>query len=248
MRKTRAVIRFVLLVADTFGVYFIWYALRFFIPNKQYWRQFAFETWSRWWVRTCGIQIEVIGTPPKAPFFLVSNHLGYIDIPVLRSVAKGVFVAKHEIRGWRLAGKIVGNMGTIFVNRDNRRDIPRAGQQVIAALDRGEGVIVFPEGTSTRGTEVLPFNSSFLEFAARTDTPVSYVSVTYRTPEGEPPASESVAWWDDTAFLPHLLRMLELPRFTAVLNFGDAPVINPDRKRLAAELRQKVRDRFIPVI
>ena len=132
--------------------------------------------------------------------------------------------------------------------RAKRADIPRAGDQIIEALSRGEGVIVFPEGTSTRGDEVLPFNSSFLEFAARTDTPVSYVSLSYRTPEGEPPPSECVTWWDDTPFLPHLLRMLEVKRFTAVLNFGDEPIINPDRKRLAAELRQKVQESFIPVI
>lgn len=248
MRKIRAVFRFVLLLSITVGVYAVWYLFRFFIPNKQYWRQLAFESWSRLWIQICGIDVEVIGTPPAAPFFLVSNHLGYIDIPVLRSVAKGVFVAKHEIDEWRLAGKMIRNMGTIFVNRGKRRDIPRAGSEVIQALDRGEGVIVFPEGTSTRGDEVLPFNSSFLEFAARTDTPVSYVSISYRTPEGEPPPSESVCWWDDTAFLPHMLRMLEVPRFTAILHFGDDTVINPDRKRLAAELRRKVQGSFIPVI
>lgn len=248
MRKIRAIFRFVLLLSNTFGVYVVWYLFRFFIPNKQYWRQLAFETWSRGWIRVCGIDIEVIGTPPAAPFFLVSNHLGYIDIPVLRAVAKGVFVAKREIDGWKFAGKMIRNMGTIFVNREKRRDIPRAGNQVIETLSRGEGVIVFPEGTSTRGDEVLPFNSSFLEFAARTDTPVSYVSISYRTPEGEPPPSESVCWWDDTAFLPHLLRMLEVPNFTAVLNFGPEPVINLDRKQLASELRKKVQEVFIPVI
>ena len=230
------------------GTYAVWYVLRLFIPNKQYWRQIAFESWARMWVSICGIDIEVIGSPPKPPFFLVSNHLGYIDIPVIRSVVQGVFVAKHEIHDWTMAGKMVRNMGTIFVNREKRTDIPRAGEEVIAALDRGEGVIVFPEGTSTRGDEVLPFNSSFLEFAARTDTPVSYVSLSYRTPDGEPPPSECVCWWDDTGFLPHLLRMLEVRRFTAVLNFGDEPVISHDRKRLAAELRQKVQESFIPVI
>jgi 1-acyl-sn-glycerol-3-phosphate acyltransferase len=248
MRKIRSTIRFILLVSSTFGTYAVWYLLRFFIPNKQYWRQFAFGVWARNWVRICGIDIEVIGTPPKSPYFLVSNHLGYIDIPVIRSALTGVFVAKHEIETWRFAGKIVRNMGTIFVNRQNRRDIPRAGHEIIEALSRGEGVIVFPEGTSTRGDEVLPFNSSFLEFAARTDTPVSFVSISYRTPEGEPPPSEAVTWWDDTGFLEHLLRMLEVKRFAAVLNFGDAPVINHDRKQLAAELRQKVQESFIPVI
>ena len=59
-------------------------------------------------------------------------------------------------------------MGNIYIDRTNRRDIPRAGELVIEALNRGEGVIVFPEGTTTKGDEVLPFNSSFLQFAAQT--------------------------------------------------------------------------------
>ncbi|MBT1569857.1 1-acyl-sn-glycerol-3-phosphate acyltransferase, partial [Klebsiella pneumoniae] len=88
-----------------------------------------------------------------------------IDIPVLRSVVKGVFVAKHDIKDWFFAGRMIRDMGTIFINRGNRRDIPRAGSRILERLEKGEGVIVFPEGTSTRGEEVLPFNSSFLEFA-----------------------------------------------------------------------------------
>ena len=78
---------------------------------------------------------------------------------------------------------MVRDMGNIFIDRRNRRDIPRAGEEIIQKLSEGEGVIVFPEGTSTKGEDILPFNSSFFEFAARTDLPVSYVSISYRTPE-----------------------------------------------------------------
>jgi 1-acyl-sn-glycerol-3-phosphate acyltransferase len=109
-------------------------------------------------------------------------------------------------------------------------------------------VIVFPEGTTTKGDDVLPFNSSFLQFAAETDLPVSYASVSYRTPEGEPPASETVCWWDDTPFLNHMLRMFSLSGFTAIVSFGEQTVISTDRKKLAGDLRDKVRERFIPVL
>lgn len=248
MRNLRGIVRFVMLLAATLGVYGFWFLLKIFVPNKQYWRQLTLENWAKSFVWICGMQIEVIGSPPKPPFFLVSNHVGYIDIPAVRAKAKGIFVAKHDISDWFMAGKMIRNMGTIFVNREKRRDIPRAGVEVIEALSRGEGVIVFPEGTSTKGDEVLPFNSSFLEFAARTDTPVSYVSVSYRTPDGEPPPSESICWWDDTPFLNHMVRLLSVKRFTAILNFGDEPVISPDRKQLASELHHKVLERFIPMI
>jgi 1-acyl-sn-glycerol-3-phosphate acyltransferase len=115
-------------------------------------------------------------------------------------------------------------------------------------LTAGEGVIVFPEGTSTKGEEILPFNSSFMEFAAKAGIPVSYVSISYRTPDGGPTASETICWWDDTEFIPHMFKSFMVPKFTAILNFGDVPVMNADRKALAAELHEKVAERFIPVI
>ena len=248
MRYIRAAFRLTAFIILTFTVYFSWFAGSFFIPNKQYWRVICFRIWSRLFARIAGMKIEVIGPVPKAPFFLVSNHLGYMDIPAIRAVVEGVFVAKAEIREWFIAGKIVSDMGMIFIDRQNRRDIPRAGAKIISKLSDGEGVIVFPEGTSTKGEDVLPFNSSFLHFAAQTDLPVSYCSITYRTADGERPASEAVCWWDDTAFLTHIFRMFSLPGFTTIINFGDEPVVSADRKKLAGELREKVRERFIPVL
>jgi len=194
------------------------------------------------------MKLEIIGTPPKPPFFLVCNHLGYADMAALRQAATGVFVAKSEVNDWPVAGTIIRNMGTVFINRKNRRDIPRAGRQIIERLDAGEGVIVFPEGTSTKGETVLPFNSSFLQFAAESNVPVSYAALTYRTPDGEPPASNYVCWWEDISFFAHLWRLFTLSEYTAIVTFGEEPITNNDRKALAAELRQKVAEKFIPVL
>jgi 1-acyl-sn-glycerol-3-phosphate acyltransferase len=248
MKYLRASIRFPLFVIATFVLYGLWFVLRIFIPNKVYWRQLAFLSWTKSFVFLSGMDIEVIGTPPKPPFFLVTNHLSYVDVAALRAVVTGVFVAKVEVSQWFVAGRIVRDMGVIFIDRKNRRDIPRAGEKIIERLNDGEGVIVFPEGTSTKGEDILPFNSSFLEFASKTDLPVSYASIGYRTPEGEPPASAMVCWWDETSFMQHLFRLFTMKRFTAIITFGEEPIVNPDRKQLAAELRQRVREKFIPVL
>lgn len=248
MKHIRATIRFVLFIAATFGLYGLWFVLHFFIPNKTYWRQLAFEYWTKCFVAISGMEIEVIGEPPKPPFFLVTNHLSYVDIGALRATVRGVFVAKVEVRDWFLAGRIVRDMGIVFIDRKNRRDIPRAGEEIIQKLNQGEGVIVFPEGTSTIGEDVLPFNSSFFEFASKVDLPVSYASIGYRTAPGEPPASQTICWWEDITFLKHLFRLFTVRRYTAILNFGDERVVNPDRKELAIELRERVKEKFIPVI
>ena len=193
------------------------------------------------------MKVEVVGDAPQPPFFLVSNHVSYVDIPALRLAANGVFVAKKEIEDWFLAGPMVKHMGNVFIDRTNRRDIPRAGALVIKKLSEQEGVILFPEGTSTKGEAILPFNSSFLEFAASSDLPVHYASLRYETPEGGPTPSERICWWDDTGFLKHMWLLFSLPAFTAVVTFGGEPILDTDRKSLAAKLREGVESNFIPM-
>ena len=248
MKNLRAAIRFIIFLKMTFGIYGAWWIGALFIPNQQYWRQIIFRTWARWFVKLSNMKIEVIGQPPHSPFFLVCNHLSYTDIPTIRAVVEGIYVAKGEIKSWFAAGKIVGDMGNIFINRQCKRDIPRANSEVLDALERGEGVIIFPEGTSTKGEVVLPFKSSFFEFAATANLPVHYAAISYRTPNDEPPPSYSVCWWDETTFIEHLWRFFQLREVTALITFGEEPINNDNRKELAKELWEAVSKKFIPVL
>lgn len=248
MKQIRAAFRMVMFFTATLSLYYFWWITRFFVRDKIKWRQTTFYNWTRSFVKISHMSIEVIGEAPKPPFFLVCNHLSYTDIGALRTAAKGVFVAKKEVEGWPVAGAICRDMGTVFIDRKNRRDIPRAGELILDRLDAGEGVIVFPEGTSTKGETVLPFNSSFLQFAAERDLPVSYASISYKVEEGMPPASDYVCWWEDIGFFAHLWRLFKLPRYTAIVTFGETPITNPDRKELAAELRDRVAGKFVPVL
>lgn len=247
MRNLRAAVRLFLFVTSTIGLHTVWFIVNIFIPNRIYWRQVIFAAWTKSFVRISNMQIEVTGPLPKPPFFLVTNHLSYTDIAALRAVLPGVFVAKKDIQGWFLAGRICRDMGTIFIDRENRRDIPRAGEQILDRLEQGEGVVVFPEGTSTKGETVLPFNSSFFEFAAKARVPVSYAALGYRTAEGEIPAHLAACWWEDISFFAHLWRLFKVSGYTATIDFGEETVTGSDRKELARELHQKVLEKFRPV-
>ena len=248
MSSILASLRFAAFVAATIALYFVWWAVSWVVPNKQLWRQVVFHWWSRTFAAIAGMDVEVVGDPPKPPFFLVCNHVSYVDIPALRLAANGVFVAKSEVKDWFLAGGMIVNMGNIFIDRKNRRDIPRAGAEILKKLEGREGVIVFPEGTSTKGEAVLLFNSSFLEFAARTDLPVYYAALRYVTPNGGPRPSERICWWDDTGFLMHMWRLFSLPSFKAVVAFGDEPILDTDRKVLASKLHEGVTANFVPML
>lgn len=248
MKAILATFRFAAFVLASLVLYAVWWTVSWVVPNKTLWRQVVFHWWSRSFAIISGMEVETVGQRPEPPFLLVCNHLSYVDIPALRLAANGIFVAKSEINDWFLAGPMVRNMGNIFINRTNRRDIPRAGAEVIRKLNEQEGVIIFPEGTSTKGETVLPFNSSFLEFAARSDIPVSYASIRYVTPEGGPTPSERVCWWDDTGFLEHMWLLFSLPSFKAVVTFGDEPLLDTDRKRLAVRLHEGVSGSFVPML
>jgi 1-acyl-sn-glycerol-3-phosphate acyltransferase len=245
MSIIRATIRFIAFFGVTFALYGIWFICNFFIPNKEFWRQFIFRTWAKSIVKVFGMKVYVKGRLPRPPFFLVSNHLSYVDIPLLRSVLESVFVAKEEIENWFLGGKIVGDMGNIFVDRFNKRDIPRVGKKILEILEHGEGVIIFPEGTTSNGKDVLPFKSSFFEFACEANLPVHYAVIRYEVSKEFTPASESVAWWRlESGFIEHLWELLKIPTFDAFITFSENPIISNDRKDLAKKLHDAVLSEF----
>ncbi len=251
MRRLRAIIRSVFIVLWTAVICIGWaigIALVFWSPRRrQGVRHLVFQTWSRVLLVIVGARVVVRGRVPERPFFLVSNHLSYLDIPVLASQIPGVFVAKKEIRSWPVFGFLCYCMGTIFIDRQSRRDIPR----VLARLDRemsfGEGVMIFPEGTSSQGNAVLPFRPPLLEAAAASVVPVSCSALRYSTPPGETPARNSVCWWGGMTFSDHLLRLLMLPSFTAEITFGDTTMVEKDRKLLAERLWEEVDRLFVPL-
>jgi len=203
--------------------------------------------WARGVAAILGLRVTVRGRPPEPPFLLVSNHLSYLDIVTLMSQTPAVFVAKSEVAGWPFLGRLSRAANTIFVDRGRRADVVRVNELIGGVLASGRGLVMFPEGTSSRGQEVLPFRTSLLEPAIRIGHPVSYAALGYRTPAGSPPAGTSVCWWGDMTFLGHFYGLLMLPSISATLVFGAEPVRAETRHELADRLREAVARQFAPL-
>lgn len=220
------------------------------LVSKEAGRRHRNRSFRKWANRLCDdlrLDVRIEGTPPCGRFFLVVNHVGYVDIPTIATAVDAAFIAKADLARWPLLGRIFGAADTIFIDRGRKKDILRVIEQVEAAMDRGLGVVLFPEGTSGRGDEILPFKPSLLQFAVQGGHQVHYATLTYRTPEGEYPPSHGVCWYGDEGLLPHYKRITRLSRIEAVLRFGAAPIAGEDRKELATELRDAMLQSFEPM-
>ncbi len=186
------------------------------------------------------MEVSCSGKAPAPPFLLVGNHLSYLDIVGLLSVLPAVFVAKSEVRGWPLLGGIAADFGTIFIKRDSLRDADRVRRELDQRLASGEGLVVFPEGTSSPGEEVLPFRAALLEAARAQQRPVHWMALLYDNPASRRTPAEALCWWGGMGFASHLLGVLREPPFRLRIHFGGSCAPDADRGRLAKELHAGV--------
>lgn len=183
------------------------------------------------------IEVRTSGSPPTAGF-LVSNHLSYLDILVLGAAAPCVFVAKREVKGWPVFGWLAMLAGTLFVDRTRRSDVGRVNDELRRAVGERTVLVLFPEGTSSDGRQVLPFKSSLLEVAAA-GGPVTVAALGYDTPGADP--GQVACYWGDMVFLPHLWTCLGQSRIAARVRFRQVSDPAADRKLLARQLHDEVR-------
>lgn len=250
--KVRAWVRTIAFLLSTILIYGVWVAVRPLVSYHRLvwlkWRNYIFQTWARMVVRIINAKLTIEGQPPKSPFVLVSNHLSYIDIVMLSTQVDAIFVAKHDIANWPLLGHMGAQMGAVFINRDNPREIPKAIQEIESYLGEQQGIIIFAEGTSSAGADVLPFNAPLMAPAARKALPVTYATIHYRTPPEEVPAHLSVCWWGGMSFRAHLKNLFYLPYFEARVKFGSDTIQESNRKLLTQKLYTAICDQFEPVV
>jgi 1-acyl-sn-glycerol-3-phosphate acyltransferase len=150
-------------------------------------RQHALQRWSAGLVRHLAANLTMHGKPPQhgaGPFLLVANHVSWLDIFAINAAVPTRFVAKSEVRRWPLVGWLCVKADTVFIERERRRDLARLDNVIGDALRAGAGMGVFLEGTTTDGTQVLPFHSSLLRPAQQARAQVIPVAIQYRRRDG----------------------------------------------------------------
>ena len=222
--------------------------LRFWPHPRRNWR----STWVKWWASGIAyfvnMRVRVIGPIPQSPMFLVCNHVSYVDIILLFTRVKAIFVAKGDLEEWPVFNKLIKVADTIFINRENNKDILRVNALIEKAIQNHDSVIVFPEATSSSGNVLLDFKPSLYQYPAKHEFPVSCASIHYSTNGNDRPAYLSVCWWGEVTFAPHFLDFLKLSRVEATIRFSEVNVRGKNRKHLAQQSWQLVYDKFVPIV
>jgi 1-acyl-sn-glycerol-3-phosphate acyltransferase len=188
-------------------------------------------------LRRLSIDVEVHGPPPPHGL-VVSNHMSFIDVLVYGAVVPCVFVSKVEVLRWPIFGQAGALAGSVFVDRSRSAIGSKATARVEEILCEGVAVLLFPEGTSTDGSEILPFHPSFYEPAVRARVPVTAASIMY--PDGEDYIERDLCYYGDISFFPRLLQTLGLRSVRARVDFSPNQVIYDHRKTAVSKTREEV--------
>jgi 1-acyl-sn-glycerol-3-phosphate acyltransferase len=186
------------------------------------------------------VNVQVQGEVPVRPSIIVANHLSYLDPLAIGQTLPVGAVAKSEIMGWPGVGQAVAELGIIFVKRGCPRSGAVALRRAMRLLEASVSVLVFPEGTTSRGHDVLPFLRGAFGVARLMRVPVVPVTVRYDSPE--------VPWVGDDSLLPHALRLHRLDEINAHLVFGPSlqPMAFPGATELGEATRRCIRGLLLP--
>lgn len=164
-----------------------------------------------WWLRILGrilgVRVFAYGEPAAEPVLFVANHISWLDIIVLADVVGADFIAKQEVRDWPLLGWLAQVGGTLFVRRGDFRAARHMEEQMALLLAGGRNLMLFPEGTTTRGDIPKPFKPRLFQAALRAGSAVQPVAISY---QGSGELRDCVAFVGEQSLLENLWSLLGL--------------------------------------
>ncbi|AEG48747.1 phospholipid/glycerol acyltransferase [Sphingobium chlorophenolicum L-1] len=189
--------------------------------------------------RSVGARVRIEGHPFHGDSFIIANHVSWVDILALGGATGSAFVAHDGIAGWPVIGWLAAQNNTLFVARDRRGALSSQLDALRAALAGHQPVALFPEGTTSDGSGLLPFKPSLL--AVLLPPPRSVRIQPVHIDYG--PATAEISWHSDEPAGANAKRLLERKgRLDVTLRFLEPfdPAICPDRKALAAMTQERI--------
>jgi lyso-ornithine lipid O-acyltransferase len=205
--------------------------------NRVHARAAWLHVWCCFACRVLGIHVTSRGSMPRSGL-LVCNHLSYLDIIVLSSITPCVFVAKANVAAWPLFGWLTRAAGTIFADRRRKLSAAAAIEEIREAMAEGALVVLFPEGTSSDGSGILPFKSALLQPALDLGCNITAAAIDYSVSGGS--VADEICYWRDMTLVPHLLNLFTKPAIKSKLIVAPFVFRCSDRKEIARALREQI--------
>lgn len=205
-------------------------------------QQRAVERWAREFLAAAGVVLRVEGQPvTHGPVLFVANHQSWLDIPTLHAARHCRFISKAEVARWPLVGALALAAGTLFVQRNSRRDTQRTVLAMAQALERGDILTVFPEGTVGSGRELLPFHGNMLQAAIDADVAVQPVAMTFVDQRTGAISYLPCEAYLDEPIVWSMWRTMGAEHLMAFVHYGTPEKANGrDRRQWANDLREQV--------
>jgi len=203
-------------------------------------RQARIQWWSATLLRRLGLALQVSGAAHPGATLLVANHVSWLDIAALHAaVPQARFVSKADVLKWPLLGWLIAGAGTLFIERERKRDALRVVHAMAQALQDGQTVAVFPEGTTGPGPELLPFHANLLQAAIATATPVQ--PAVLRFGDARQRFAQAAQYIGDTTLGQSLWRVAMADGLHVQVQLLPAQgTAHADRRALAEALRQEI--------
>lgn len=195
-------------------------------------KEMQVQVWSSQMLVCLGIRLIIKGTPAdQGPVLLVANHISWLDISALHAARYCRFVSKSDVKGWPVIGRLAAGVGTLFIERQSRRDTRRIVHHMAASLSAGDVLAVFPEGTTGDGVQLLPFHGNLLQAAISANVPVQPVALSF-VDDNTGHNSQVPSFVGDDTLLASVWRTLATPGLAVHVVFG-APQSAQGRDRRA---------------
>lgn len=211
----------------------------------------TFRKVMQWWLarigNILGVKLTVRGKAISGSALFVSNHISWLDIPLLGGICCPRFLSKAEIAKWPIAGWLARQSGTLFIARGHQSAAGNANQDMSSALKQqgsNKQVLFFPEGTTTRGEDVRKYHPRLFASAIETNTMVQAIVVYY---PGEGTAvNPLIPYVDEQPLRDNLSKLLSVRCIKAEIHFLE-PIspVGKDRKALASLCEEKTREKLL---
>lgn len=245
LRRSRAVVR--LLRAVAHGLHGLGIVLFRFPRQTAVQRLARIRWWSREMLRVLGIELRVEGAPLPDGGLLAVNHISWLDIMVVHAlVPEARFVSKADVKAWPLISRLVDSAGTLYLERERKRDALRVVHAMAEALAAKQTVAIFPEGTTSTGHGLLPFHANLLQAAIATESPVQPVVLRYS--DARTAFSPAATYVGDTSLAESVWSAAMADGLQVHLQIETAQATRHlDRRALAESLRQLIAQRLAAV-